>query len=75
MTTTVSAKIPDEMKEELDREEVSVSEVIREALDEELKRRRRERLRHDVAALRDRIDDGASTAQIVETVRETREER
>lgn len=75
MTSTVSAKIPEEMKEELDREDINVSEVIRDALDEELQKRRRERLQRDAADLRNRIGDGVSTETIVEAVRETREER
>ncbi|WP_331233489.1 hypothetical protein [Natronorarus salvus] len=75
MTATVSAKIPDEMKEELDRKDVNVSEVIREALDAELTERRRDQLRRDVAALRERVGTDVDTDSIVDTVRETREER
>ena len=69
----MSAKIPDEMKAELDREDVNVSEVIRDALDVELTERRRNRLRRDVAALRDRIGTGVDADSIVEAIRETRE--
>lgn len=74
MTTTVSAKIPDEMKAELEREDVNISEVIRNALDEELTERRRERLQQDAASLRERVGD-VDTDEIVDAVRETRTER
>jgi antitoxin CcdA len=75
MTTTVSAKIPDEMKDEIEREGVNVSDVIRKALNEELAERRREGLQRDAADLRGRVGGGVSTDEIVDAVRETREER
>lgn len=75
MTKTVSAKIPDEMKEEIEREKINVSKVIREALDEELAERRREGLQRDATNLRKRVGDGISTDTIVAAVRETRQER
>ncbi|MFC6905864.1 ribbon-helix-helix protein, CopG family [Halalkalicoccus tibetensis] len=75
MTKTVSAKVPDELKEELEREGINVSEVIRDALSEELAERRRETLQNDVADLRERVGNSVSTETIVDSVRETREER
>ena len=75
MTKTVSAKVPNELKEELEREEINVSDVIREALTDELAARRREAFRRDAADLRERVGDGVETAAIVDVVRETREER
>jgi antitoxin CcdA len=74
MTATVSAKIPDELKEELDREDVNVSDVIRDALEQEITERRREKLRQDATALSDRIGEGVETDEIVDAVRETRQE-
>ncbi|MFB6244798.1 MAG: hypothetical protein ABEJ03_00445 [Candidatus Nanohaloarchaea archaeon] len=38
---TVSARVPDGLKEEISEEGIEVSPIIREALEEELKRRRR----------------------------------
>ena len=73
MTTTVSAKIPDEMKEDLEREGINVSDVIRDALEQEITERRREKLRQDTNALRDRVGD-VGTDEIVDAVRETRQE-
>lgn len=74
MTTTVSAKIPDGLKRKIEDEDVNVSEVIRTALEEEVRERRRERLRDDADALRNTVD-GIGTDEIVSAVRESREER
>ena len=74
MSKTVSAKIPEELKEELEQEEINVSEVIRDALADELAERRREAFRRDATALREQVGDGVETDAIVGVVRETREE-
>ena len=74
MTKTVSAKIPDEMKEGIEREDINVSEVFREALADELAQRRRARLTEDVSALGESIGDRVDTEDVVNAVRETREE-
>ncbi|AGB37393.1 hypothetical protein [Natronococcus occultus] len=75
MTATVSAKIPDEMKKDIEDEDINVSEVIRNALEEELVERRREKLRRDASSLREKVGDGVETEDIVSAVRETREDR
>ena len=75
MTSTVSAKIPDELKEDIEAEGINVSEVIRAALEEEVRERRRKTLRDDANRLRDDVGDGVETDAIVSAVRETREER
>jgi len=41
MSTTVSAKIPEELKRELEAEDINISETIREALEAEIRNRRR----------------------------------
>lgn len=74
MTKTVSAKVPDELKDELEQEGINVSDVIRDALADELAERRREAFRRDAADLRERVGDGVDTDAIVDVVRETREE-
>ena len=74
MTKTVSAKIPDEMKEGIEREDINVSEVFREALADELAQRRRARLTEDVSALGESIGDRVGTEDVANAVRETREE-
>lgn len=75
MTTTVSAKIPDELKDELDEAEVNVSDVIRRALEAEVQQRRREQLRERTAAVRATIDDPPSGEELARVVREGRESR
>jgi len=47
-TPTVSAKIPKELKEKLRRLKINVSQLIREALEEEVRRREEEQLRNMV---------------------------
>lgn len=75
MTETVSAKIPDELKREIDAADINVSEVIRDALENEVQERRREKLRKDAASLRDDVGDGIQTDEIASAVREAREKR
>lgn len=75
MTETVSAKIPDELKRDIDEKNINVSEVIRNALENEVKERRREKLRNDANSLRDDVEDGVETDKIISAVREARKER
>lgn len=75
MTTTVSAKIPEELKTELDRADVNVSAVIRTALEAEVTERRREALREDAEAFSERIGDEIDTDDIVQAVRDSRQDR
>ncbi len=75
MTTTVSAKIPDELKKDLEEENINVSEVIRDALEKEVRERRRNKLLTDATSLRNDVGDGVETDEIVSAVRETRERR
>lgn len=74
MVKTVSAKVPDELKDEIDREGINVSEVIREALDDELRDRRRTKLQRDSAALGDQLAGRVDRSDVATAVRETREE-
>lgn len=74
MTTTVSAKIPEELKRELDEADVNVSETIREALEAEVRRRRRQHLAERATALRGSTDDGIVTDEIANLVREDRDD-
>lgn len=75
MSTTVSAKIPEELKRELDDAGINVSETIRDALEEEVRRRRRERLRERASAFREERDDSLDSDEIAALVREDREDR
>jgi len=71
---TVSAKIPIELKERIEKLGINVSQVIRHALEEEVRRRELERLRklaEEVAEALGRIPDD----EIVKIIREAREAR
>ncbi|WP_049996191.1 ribbon-helix-helix protein, CopG family [Halococcus sediminicola] len=74
MVKTVSAKVPDELKDEIDREGINVSEVIREALSDELRDRRRTELQRDSAALGNQLAGRVDKSDVATAVRETREE-
>ncbi len=70
---TVSAKIPEELKRELDDAEVNISEVIRGALEDEARRRRREDIAEEAVELSKEVDVDAE--EITRAVRESRDER
>ncbi len=71
---TVSAKVRRELREEAERLGVNISEVIRRALEEEVRRRKIELLRRKLEEVGDVLDE-IDVARIVEAVREQREER
>jgi len=70
---TVSAKIPEELKRELDDAEVNVSDVIRGALKEEVRRRRRESVVEEAAEVSEEFD--VEDEEVARIVRESRDER
>jgi len=73
-TSTVSAKIPRELREKLRKLNINVSRFVREALEKEVKRREEVRLRErarETSLLLKKI----SPKEIVKLIRETREER
>ena len=69
MTAKVSVDVPDELKAELDAENVNTDDVIREALETELSERRRDRIREQVTEIRRKQ---IPTDDVVEFVREDR---
>ena len=74
MSVTISAKIPRELKEKLRELNVNISQLIREALEKEVKRKEEERLRilaGKVGGLLKKIPE----KEIVKLIRETREKR
>jgi len=71
---TVSAKVRRELREEAERLGVNISEVIRRALEEEVRRRKIELLRRKLEEVGDVLDE-VDVSRIVEAVREQREER
>ncbi|ADI31633.1 hypothetical protein [Staphylothermus hellenicus] len=73
-SVTVSARIPRRLKEKLDRYGIKISEVIRRALEEEVKRRELEEARKASRDLGD-LFSAISEKEIVEAIREDRLKR
>ena len=71
---TVSAKIPVELKRELEELGVRVSEVIRRALEEEVRRRRMERLLEELEEVRPLLAS-LPPGENARIIREGRDER
>ncbi|RLE56504.1 MAG: hypothetical protein DRJ32_07830 [Thermoprotei archaeon] len=71
---TVSTKVRRELKEEAERLGIKVSEVLRRALEEEVRRRKLEELRKKLDELDDVLEK-IDINRIVEAIREDREAR
>lgn len=72
--TTVSARINDDLKEQIDELELDTSEIVREALTEAVKKRRRERIRERGERIKGVLSDsGVTTEDIAESIREDRD--
>ena len=70
--TTISAKVPKELKDELVRRGVKLSEAVRQGLERELKDLKIKELRRQL----EKVDlSKVDEAQIVHDIRETRESR
>ncbi|HZW57985.1 MAG TPA: hypothetical protein VFF30_16970 [Nitrososphaerales archaeon] len=75
MSTTVSAKIPKQLRERLREKRVDISAVVRNALEEELDRREREELKVKLDAVHRSLSGKVTTKDVVKAVRSSREER
>ncbi|WP_227379285.1 hypothetical protein [Haladaptatus halobius] len=75
MSRTVTARVPDELKADMDEYDINVSEIVRDALEAEVRRRRREELIKRGDDLSRRIGDQIETERVVENIREDRESR
>ena len=71
---TVSTKVRRELKEEAERLGIKISEVLRRALEEEVRRRKLEELRKKLDELDDMLEK-IDINRIVEAIREDREAR
>ena len=71
---TISTKVRRELKEEAERLGIKVSEVLRRALEEEVRRRKLEELRKKLDELDDVLEK-IDINRIVEAIREDREAR
>jgi antitoxin CcdA len=75
MSSTVTARVPEDLKAKTAEYDVNVSEVVREALESEVRQRRREALIDRGNELSQRFGDQIETERVVETIREDRESR
>lgn len=71
---TVSTKVRRELKEEAEKLGVNISEVLRRALREEVKKRKIQKLKEELEEMSD-ILDKIDISRIVKSIRESRETR
>jgi len=71
---TVSARITPELKEKIDKYKVKTSQVIRKALEEEVRKRELEALQEQVRRLKPLLDR-ITTEEVVRSIREDRDKR
>lgn len=74
-STTVSAKVPQELKRKLLQGRVNISQVIRQALEQEVLRAEEEELRVRLEELHRELSSKISKEDTVVAVRASREER
>lgn len=73
-TVTVSTKIPQELKEKLKQLKIKPSKLLRQAIEDEIKRREAQKLKEEIEKLKP-IFDRISTDDIVRSIREDRTQR
>jgi len=71
---TISAKVKRELREEARKLGINVSEVLRRALEEEVRRRKIEKLKAELDELSP-ILEKVSIDRVIKSIREDREER
>ncbi len=71
---TVSAKIPPDMSRKIKEYRINVSETIRKALDEEIKRRKAAEIEAGLEGMKDTLDK-ISIDEVVQMIREDRDQR
>jgi post-segregation antitoxin (ccd killing protein) len=71
---TVSVKIPQELKDKMKRLNIKASEVLRYAIEEEVRRREAEKLKEDINKLKPVLDK-VSMEDVVKSIREDRDNR
>jgi hypothetical protein len=72
--TTVSTKIPKELKEKMTKLGIKPSKILRKAIEEEIKKREIQKLKEKIEALKPVLDN-IKTEEIVKSIREDREHR
>jgi len=71
---TVSAKIPHDMSRKIKAYKINVSDTIRKALDEEIKRRKAAEIEAGLEGMKDSLDK-ISIDEVVQMIREDRDQR
>ena len=69
---TVSAKIPKELRDEMRALKISPSEVIRRALEEEVRKKKMERLLKDLEDIRPLLTKPEETVKLIREIRDER---
>ncbi|MGB9003642.1 MAG: hypothetical protein WCC52_07545 [Nitrosotalea sp.] len=75
MTTVVSAKIPDELRKKARMYNIKVSKVVREALEDEVRKLEEKSLSQDLDKIGRILRKNVSNNEIVRVVRSSRDER
>jgi len=69
--TTVSTKIPQELKEKMKDLKIKPSKLLRKAIEDEIKRKEAERLKEEIKKLKSALDK-VSMEEVVKGLREDR---
>ncbi|MDI6904710.1 MAG: type II toxin-antitoxin system CcdA family antitoxin [Candidatus Bathyarchaeia archaeon] len=72
--TTVSTKIPQELKEKMKQLEIKPSKLLRKAIEDEIRRREAKKLKEDIEKLKPVLNK-VSVEEIVKSIREDRTQR
>ena len=72
--TTVSVKIPQDLREKIRELGIKPSKILRKAIEDEVKRREAQRLKQDIEKLKPLLNK-VSMEEIVKSIREDRENR
>ena len=73
-STTVSTKIPQELKEKMKRLKIKPAQLLRKAIEDEIKRREAEELKEMINKLKPALDK-VSIEETVASIREDRDRR
>lgn len=72
--TTVSTKIPQELKEKMKQLEIKPSKLLRKAIEDEIRKREAKKLKEDIEKLKPVLNK-VSVEEIVKSIREDRAHR
>ncbi|MEM3085236.1 MAG: type II toxin-antitoxin system CcdA family antitoxin [Nitrososphaerales archaeon] len=75
MSTVISAKVPKKLKEKAKRYGLKIGEVVRKALEEEVKKVEEERLSKELKELSSSLKGRVTREDVVKAIRSSRDER